>query len=729
MPFQTVKLMPGVRAEQTPLLLQAGIVQSNNIRWRDGLPEKLGGWQKFYYSPSLPPVTPIAGPIRELWPWADFNDNLYLAAAGDAGLFVINQSINSITPLFNLNTVQPTFTTTAGSTLVTVLNVDPNVTQNLAGSIVFDNYVAIDGIILYGAYPIVSATPPTTVQIRAATPAVAGVTNASGVVSTFTTAAGSNICTVVLPNSGSLAKIGQAVFFLPTTLTGSSNPPTSDLVVSESYTVLSIIDANTITIGLYRSAYNAVGPISENGGNVKLTTWVVPSPPTPGGGWGSGGWGTGGWGGTGVPAAAPVAGTLVTAANLGVATLDWCLTNFGETLIAQPNSGAFFKWAPDSGYPGAQPIPQAPLAATGFFLAMPQQQLVAYGASTGNSPEQDPMLVRWCDNADYTTWVAAANNQAGSYRLARGSKIVGGLQAPMQAMLWTDVGFWLMTYIGFPDVWGFMEVAQECGLIAKKAAGVCGGQTFWMARDKFWTFMGGQVAPLPCEVWDAVFQNLNLDLLDRIRCGTNSGFDEVWWFYPSLATKSAGALQENDSYVKFNRVTGEWDYGTPIDVFGEGASGGLMISDWIDNNVFGHPISAMTQAGGATSQLMWQEMARDADGSPMDWWFRTGLFLLNEGEDFLFVDRCRPDFRYRKFGDPVTETAKVQITLYGQDESDNPSKPPAIYGPFTVSDSSGPFDPRARGRYFSLKVEGNDLGSFARLGAVKFRFSPDGRSG
>jgi hypothetical protein len=255
-----------------------------------------------------------------------------------------------------------------------------------------------------------------------------------------------------------------------------------------------------------------------------------------------------------------------------------------------------------------------------------------------------------------------------------------------------------------------------------------------MSQDRFWTFVGGQAAPLPCEVYDAVFQNLNLALLHKIRCGTNAGFDEITWFYPSLATTREGAIQENDSYVKFNRVTGEWDYGTPIDVFGGGASGGLMVSDWVDFNVFGHPISAMTLSDGMTSQIMWMEMGRDAgedqSGNPiaMNWWFRTGFFMLNDGEDFLFIDRVRPDFRWRKFGDdPVTESAQLLITLYAQ--NDPADTRPTTYGPFLVNAQKVEFDPRCRGRYFSLKVEGNDTGHFARLGAVKFRFGVDGRAG
>jgi hypothetical protein len=406
---------------------------------------------------------------------------------------------------------------------------------------------------------------------------------------------------------------------------------------------------------------------------------------------------------------------------------DWCMFNFGSILLINPEDGPIFQYDPTTGLGGSQLVVPAPSKVHGMFLAMPEQMVVTYGASTQGV--QDPMLVAWSDAGSFNTWILAINNQAGTYRLSRGSRIVGGIQAPMQAMLWTDVGLWLMTYIGYPDVWGFSEIAQECGLIAKKAVAAIGVQVFWMGQDKFWTFTGGQVQPLPCEVWDAIFQNLNRDLVDLIRCYTDTAFDSIGWFFPSLATKLPGALQENDSFITFNRVTGEWDYGTPVDIYGDGKVGGIMVSDWTDANVFGNPISAMTNATGTQSQLMWMDMGHDADGQPIDWWIRTGLFMLSEGEDFLFVDRCRPDFRWRTFSSPTTPGATISITLYAQDDSDNPSKPPKVYGPFPVTETTGSFDPRARGRYFSLKVEGNDLGSFARLGAVKFRFAPDGRAG
>ena len=404
MAFMTVRLVPGTHVEQTPLLLQAGIIQSNNIRWREGLPEKMGGWKKFYYTPeeaSQVIVDPQPGPIRELWTWSDFNAIRYLAAGGDQGLSILTLLFPDITPRYNIisNTAYR-FTTTAGSPVVTVYNVDSDVTANNVGSIVFDNYVAIDGLILYGAYPI-TLVPlnDTAVTIVAASNAATGVTNAAGVVSTFTTDTSSNICTVILPAHG--FSPGKAVFFLPTTLTGSSSPPASDVVIHGAYSVLNVVDANTFTIGLNVTAENIVGPISENGGNIEVRTWLVEQPPFPPGAYGAGAYGAFSYGGSGVTGStAPLSGTAVTANNLGVNELDWSLVNFGEALIAQPEGHGFFKWAPDGGYQMAQPIPEAPLAATGFFLAMPQQQLVAYGASTGAS---QPKIRCWCAGATMPT--------------------------------------------------------------------------------------------------------------------------------------------------------------------------------------------------------------------------------------------------------------------------------------------------------------------------------------
>jgi hypothetical protein len=836
----TVKLVPGVKIEQTPLLLQAGVVQSNNIRWRDGLFEKVGGWVKFYDPPSGPSTLP--GPVRELWTWEDLNGVAHLAAAGGNTVSVITGgNLQPVTPQFVVRH-PASMQTTAGSPLVTVHDTGSN--ASTYESVTLQTPWSIGGIcILPGDSQIATASPPDSYTANVGQNAVSAAT--TGTPCTFTSSVNSNLFLVNLVNHG-LKNGDNFSIVLPTAVGG---------VALSGFSTVTVVDANNFTI---LGPNQATSAQTVNYGNVaapgiQLIQWVVaiPSPPVtvtasasfvagysgiavpanPGSivpgmlgvnlstgtsigtvakygpvtqeqkawgfSWSIGGTTTNMLGSTN--AVGPIIpgmtifdekvgmslGTVVsyigpvlvwtpaaTFANRGgdilkfssgtqnvlaltspltvnssgahdvlsfsgapsppptgtasISADDWCMFNFGSTLLINPEDEPIFQYDPTGGVGGARLVPNAPIA-HGMFLAMPQQMVVAYGASTEGV--QDPMLVAWSDAGDFNTWAEAISNQAGTFRLSRGSKIVGGMQMPMQAMLWTDIGLWAMTFIGYPDTWGFLEIAQECGLIAKKAAGVLGSQVFWMGHDKFWIFSGGQVQPLPCEVWDAIFQNLNTDLVHLIRCATDTTFDGIAWFFPSLATKQQGALQENDSFVKFNRVTGEWDYGTPVDVFGDGNIGGAMISDWIDDNVFGGPISAMTDSTGTLSQLMSMDNGQDADDQPIHWWIRTGLFLLSEGEDFIFVDRCRPDFKWRKFSDPTAPSAEIDITLYAQNYSDNPAKPPVAYGPFTVTDTTGEFDPRARGRYFSLRIEGSDPGSFARMGAVKFRFSPDGRAG
>src|SRR5262249_54726914 len=150
-------------------------------------------------------------------------------------------------------------------------------------------------------------------------------------------------------------------------------------------------------------------------------------------------------------------------------------------------------------------LPQGPMANAGLFVAMPQRQIVCWGSTfTGI---QDPLLLRWCDVNDYTQWIAKPTNQAGSYRIPRGSKIVSGLQAANQGLIWTDLAVWSMQYLGQQFVYGFNEISTGCGLIAPKAAVSLNGTIYWMSQSQFFFMQpGGGVSPMPCPVWDNVFQ-------------------------------------------------------------------------------------------------------------------------------------------------------------------------------------------------------------------------------
>jgi hypothetical protein len=202
----------------------------------------------------------------------------------------------------------------------------------------------------------------------------------------------------------------------------------------------------------------------------------------------------------------------------------------------------------------------------------------------------------------------------------------------------------------------------------------------------------------------------------------------------------ASASGENDSWVKYNTVTGEWDYSLSAPQLGLASPTPVNITAWIDNNLFGHPISSMIAAGGANSMLLQHEMGMDANGVAITWMIQTSFFMLSDGEDKVFVDLVIPDFRWRRWqavgpgpppppiGGPQPVSAQVQITLYTAEYPDDPKETWIPYGPFVVTNATGAFEPRCRGRYFFAEMQGNDMGSFVRLGGIKFRFAPDGRN-
>lgn len=374
-------------------------------------------------------------------------------------------------------------------------------------------------------------------------------------------------------------------------------------------------------------------------------------------------------------------------------------TGAGTITVQNTPYQPIYGWDALGGAPKAGVIPQAPPVNDGIFIAMPERILVAWGSTfTGI---QDPLLIRWSDVNNFTVWVAQITNQAGSYRLPRGSRIVGAIQGPQQGLIFTDIAVWDMQYLGPPLIWGFNQLGAGCGLLGRKAVGVLGGVVYWMGPSQFYSLSGEGVQPIVCPVWDVIFQDLDQTNLDRIRVAVNSLFNEISWYYPTI---SSGG--EVNAYVKYNASIGVWDYGT------------LARSAWIDQSVLGPPIGTDPNA-----LLIYQhETSTDADGQALDATYTTGYFALSDGDDIAFVDQVWPDFRWGYFDG--TQNATVNLTFYA---TDYPGQAPRTYGPYAVTQSTQYISPRIRGRLFAMSIGSTDVGSFWRTGIPRFRIQPDGR--
>jgi hypothetical protein len=221
-----------------------------------------------------------------------------------------------------------------------------------------------------------------------------------------------------------------------------------------------------------------------------------------------------------------------------------------------------------------------------------------------------------------------------------------------------------------------------------------------MGQSQFFRLAGSGVEPLKCPIWDVVFQNLDTANKDKIRFAANSRFAEVAWYYP---TTPSG---EVTNYIKYNFLLDTWDYGT------------LGRTAWINESVLGPPIGADP----VTTYIYQHETSPDADGQAMDSYFQTGYFVISEADLKMFVDQVWPDMKWGYYNG--TQGANILLTFY---VTDYPGQTPITYGPFTLTQATTFITPRFRGRLVSIRIESNDIGSFWRIGNMRYRFQPDGK--
>lgn len=700
MAHATLKLVPGVDQNRTPALNEAAISECQLIRFVTdrqgiGLPQKLGGWNRFY-------PTALSGTPRAMLAWQDTNSQQYLAVGCQspspgtgAPIYVINNgSSRNLVPVVDRHDVTVDVTTTTTSNVVTVGDTGSNISNY--DSVFVLTHISVGGVIIFGFFRTTQASANnytislTDVLGGPLIPTTAVVNG--GVVSEFDTTAGSSFVNVTLPDHG--FSVGDTFPILVSTSIGG-------ITLFGNYTITEVVSTSEFIISASQeAAATANGFI--NGGDAAYDYYYAFGALISGTGYGVGGYGTGGYGSGITIVPTPVGSEL--------GAEDWTLDNWGDTLIACPNGidfgpavsdplgGPIYIWSPQTNAPTLNVIPEAPVANAGIFVAMPQRQIIAWG-STFNGI-QDPLLLRWCEVEDYTDWVALPTNQAGSYRIPKGSKIVGCIQGPQQGLVWTDLALWAMQYVGPPFVYSFNEIGTGCGLIGPKAAASLNGIVYWMSQSQFFMLSPSGVQGIPCPIWDVIFQDLDTTNLDKIRVAPNSRFGEISWFYPTL-----GNGGEINAYVKYNVGLNQWDFGT------------LSRTAWINQSVLGPPIGA--SPGGIIYQ---HETSANADGQPMTSYFQTGYFTLAEGDLLSYIDQFWPDAKWGYYAG--TQDANLLLTFY---VLNYPGDTPQVYGPYEVTQATQYISPRFRGRLVSIKIESNDIDSFWRMGAMRYRISPDGK--
>ena len=706
MPLSKILYKPGVNRENTRYTNENGWYISEKVRFRQGTPEKIGGWAR------ISPET-FQGICRSLWNWITLQSQ-NLMGVGTNLKYYIEQggAYNDITPIRTRNYTASL--TNPFDTIDTEDTVTVNDTAHGAqpGDIVyFTGATSVGGIPaaeLNTRHVITSITDPDTYVITVETAATSTVSGGGGTVTaqyyintyelTTDPFAADGTTTVVVTAASHGAINGDFVTF-----SGATGTYAADLTGEFQITY---IDANSYSI----TTASALSAGSYGGSDVLAEYQVNTGPATqlPLTGWGASGWGLGNWG-------------------QGISSTDslrlWSANNFGEDLIYGPRGGNIYYWDASTSVTtrgvAIQTLAGAldpPIVQNFIYVSDIYRFVICFGCNDVGSAVQDPMLIRWSDQESVTDWLPTAVNQAGSLRLSHGSKIITAIQARQEIVVFTDSALYSLQYLGAPLVWGAQLLGDNISVMGPNAVAIASGVVFWMGKDKFYSY-SGRVETLNCDLRKYIFNDINLAQNEQIFAGTSEGFNEVWWFYCSANSTSV------DRYVVYNYVERIWHYGT------------IARTAWIDSGLRDYP-----QAATYSYNLVNHEFGTDDNesGTPVaiNAYIESAEFDIQDGHNLGFVWRVLPDVT---FSGSDTQNPSVTMTLIPMMNSgsgyNNPQSLGGTSSASVVRSSTVPIETftgqvyvRVRGRQMIFKIESTGLGVAWQLGAPRIDIRADGKA-
>jgi len=575
----------------------------------------------------------------------------------------------------------------------------------------------------------------------------------------FTTVNLSKTVTVTITSHGALD--GDYVTFSGAVAVGGITAPNLNTEF-----IITLIDSNSFTITTATAATS-----STSGGGSAITAAFQISVGNDnaayGNGWGAGTWGRGAWdsGST-----SPVV----------LSQRDWFLQNFDNDLVANIRNGVIYYWQ-YSGGPSTRATPLAtttiggiapadvPTQAMQVLVSQNDKHLICFGATPFGGGTFDPLLIRWATQDQPNVWTPQVTNSAGFIRVSRGSAIVCAVATRQEILVYTEGTLNSLQFVGTTDVFSLNELSDNISILSPRSVVTVNNTAYWFGHDKFYAYTG-RVETLPCTIRNHVFQNLNYSQADQIVSGSNEGWNEVWWFYPTANS------QVNNAYVIYNHLEKIWYYGT-IDrtawsdsslreypqaltaTYFTGAISGTTLT--VANSVVGYlqvgsvitgtgvatgtTITALgTGTGGAgtytvnISQLVVQtsmtadsiiynhEQGLNDDTTAMTSFISSSDFDLVDGDQFILTKRIIPDLSFA--GSTATLPA---VTMYIKPRNFPGNAYSNIESQNVIETSVDVFTEqifmRARARQMAIQIESTELNVQWQLGSPRLDGRPDGR--
>ncbi len=725
--LQKIGFAPGINKQVTPTGAEGQWIDCDNVRFRYGTPEKIGGWKQLGESN-------LTGAGRGLHHFVNSLGRKYAIIGTNRILYAYSGGVfYDIHPIKSTTTLTSAFTTTNGSSAVTITFGSAHSIS--AGDIILlDNFSTITGSNFgssdFDNKKFMVTTVPTSTTLTVTMPS-----NESG--SGATTSGGIRVQHYYPVGPAVQAKGfgwslgtwgGEEVGAFTTTLSGAINSSATTGITLADPSQFPDSGTNFVLIGTEEISYTGINASNELTGvtrGVRNTTAA-----------------SHGAGDTVTSTANYVAWGEAASGDLVLEPGMWSLDNFGDKAICLIHDSAVFEWdsaASNATDTRATIISGAPTASRHMLVSTPDRHLVFFGTETtiGDTSTQDDMFIRFSDQEDINTYTPTATNTAGTQRLADGSQIRGAIRGRDAIYVWTDTALFTQRFVGQPFTFAFAQVGTNCGLVGQNACVEVDGAAYWMSENGFFRY-AGKLESLPCLVEDHVYDNINLESGNQmVSAGLNNLFGEVMWFYPTTGSSVVNRMVAYN-YFDSSPQRPVWTVGT------------LARTMWEDSAVFGSPHALEYDAatdtsfdvvgntegrttyyqhetgtdqvkGGAVTAITANIASGDFDISQrrsVTGQTTGAADLRGDGEFIMKIRRFIPDF--------ISQTGNTQVTLQLRNFP-NDSQASSSLGPFTVSSSTQKVDTRARARAIALKIENTGSSQSWKLGTFRLDIQPDGR--
>ena len=698
MPLQKILPKPGVNRENTRYTTEGGWYECDKIRFRQGTPEKIGGWQRISASS-------FAGICRSLWAWVTLS-NVSLLGVGTNLKFYIERggAYNDITPIRSTVTLTNPFTATASSNVITVTDVAHGCGNNdyvtFSGAGITSLGGNITAAVLTGEFQITYIDVDTYTIVVSATANGSDTGNGGTVVAQYQLNTGPSFSVPLTGWGTGLWGYGTWGFGEATTdplRIWNENNFGQDLIYGPRGEPMYYWNANigtaptvfTVTIAS-PAVLTTTLTLTDGMAIMFTTTGALPT-------------------GLSVGTVYYVVNSTGTTANLsatyGGATITTTGTQSGTHSISP-------RGVPLSSLADASDVP---LMQNYFTISDASRFVLAFGTNPIGSTEMDPMLIRWSDQENAANWTPTATTQAGDIRLSHGSEIVTAMQVRQEIVVWTDSSLYSLQYLGPPYIWGSQLLGDNLSIAGPNATALASGISFWMGVDKFYMY-DGSIKTLRCDLRQFIFEDINKSQFDQVYASTNEGFNEVWWFYCSENSTVV------DRYVTYNYAEDVWCYGT------------MGRTAWLDSGLRDYPIAA-TYSNNIVNHESGLNDNETGTALPINAYILSSQFDIGDGHNFAFIWRMLPDLMFR--GSTATNPV-VTMSLFGLKNSGSGYNVPGSVGGsdsasvtgtaiIPVEEFTGQVYTRVRGRQMSMKIESNQLDMTWQMGAPRIDIRPDGR--